>query len=382
MRLWDAGTRPQLVAAELAAPEPAGTVAISDGATATADGDVVRLERDDGTSAELTGHRGGSRALVLARGRAARHRVGRQHLILWDVESGRALRVLRGHFGTVSDARFSADGRWIVTAGPRSVGVWKAVDGELTRLLFGPEGRSPPRHLDDARSIVAGHRGGRRRLVRVPDLRRDPRAPRARGRAARGHGPRADARGARAVSGLKPAATLRRSAFQPPTRTRPSATRSGRSRRSPPPSGRATASRPCSARPAPGRRRRWRGSSRRPSARRSSSRTTRRSPRSSATSSASSSPRTRSSTSSRTTTTTSPRPTSAGRPLHREGLLAERRHRAAAAVSDLVPPYSPDTVVVASVSCIYGLGSPEEWRERVLILEMGEEHDRDAALAS
>src|SRR4051812_10905914 len=39
-----------------------------------------------------------------------------------------------------------------------------------------------------------------------------------------------------------------------------------------------------------------------------------------------------------------------------------------------------DVVVVASVSCIYGLGSPEEWRERVLILEVGEEHDRDAAL--
>src|SRR5688500_10064155 len=39
-----------------------------------------------------------------------------------------------------------------------------------------------------------------------------------------------------------------------------------------------------------------------------------------------------------------------------------------------------DVVVVASVSCIYGLGSPEEWRERVLILEVGEEHDRDLVL--
>jgi len=39
-----------------------------------------------------------------------------------------------------------------------------------------------------------------------------------------------------------------------------------------------------------------------------------------------------------------------------------------------------DVVVVASVSCIYGLGSPEEWRERVLILEVGEEHDRDGVL--
>ena len=37
-------------------------------------------------------------------------------------------------------------------------------------------------------------------------------------------------------------------------------------------------------------------------------------------------------------------------------------------------------VVVASVSCIYGLGSPEEWRERVLVLEVGAEHDRDELL--
>ncbi|HUJ56258.1 MAG TPA: excinuclease ABC subunit UvrB, partial [Gaiellaceae bacterium] len=39
-----------------------------------------------------------------------------------------------------------------------------------------------------------------------------------------------------------------------------------------------------------------------------------------------------------------------------------------------------DVVVVASVSCIYGLGSPEEWRERMIYLEVGAEHDRDALL--
>jgi excinuclease ABC subunit B len=39
-----------------------------------------------------------------------------------------------------------------------------------------------------------------------------------------------------------------------------------------------------------------------------------------------------------------------------------------------------DVVVVASVSCIYGLGSPEEWRERMIYIEVGEEHDRDLLL--
>jgi excinuclease ABC subunit B len=39
-----------------------------------------------------------------------------------------------------------------------------------------------------------------------------------------------------------------------------------------------------------------------------------------------------------------------------------------------------DVVVVASVSCIYGLGSPEEWRERMIYVEVGEEQDRDLLL--
>jgi excinuclease ABC subunit B len=39
-----------------------------------------------------------------------------------------------------------------------------------------------------------------------------------------------------------------------------------------------------------------------------------------------------------------------------------------------------DTVIVASVSCIYGLGSPEEYEQRVVFLNVGEEHDRDFVL--
>src|SRR5438093_2046847 len=39
-----------------------------------------------------------------------------------------------------------------------------------------------------------------------------------------------------------------------------------------------------------------------------------------------------------------------------------------------------DVLVVASVSCIYGLGSPEEWRDRMIDLEIGVEDDRDLCL--
>src|SRR5438094_201998 len=39
-----------------------------------------------------------------------------------------------------------------------------------------------------------------------------------------------------------------------------------------------------------------------------------------------------------------------------------------------------DAIIVASVSCIYGLGSPEEYEKRIVFLTVGEEADRDLVL--
>src|ERR1700753_307547 len=39
-----------------------------------------------------------------------------------------------------------------------------------------------------------------------------------------------------------------------------------------------------------------------------------------------------------------------------------------------------DTIIVASVSCIYGLGSPEEYKEKVVAIAAGESQDRDLML--
>src|SRR4051794_17695972 len=39
-----------------------------------------------------------------------------------------------------------------------------------------------------------------------------------------------------------------------------------------------------------------------------------------------------------------------------------------------------DVVIVASVSCIYGLGSPEEYEKKVVFLNVGEDADRDLVL--
>ena len=51
------------------------------------------------------------------------------------------------------------------------------------------------------------------------------------------------------------------------------------------------------------------------------------------------------------------------------------RHSATAALFE-----RRDVIIVASVSCIYGLGSPEDYRDLMLSLREGQSYDRDAIL--
>ena len=61
--------------------------------------------------------------------------------IVWDAETGERRRAaLRGHGAVVSDAGFSSDGRWIVTAGPGRAGLWEVRTGDLLSLLDGHDG--------------------------------------------------------------------------------------------------------------------------------------------------------------------------------------------------------------------------------------------------
>lgn len=163
VKVWDAGTRPDLMPTDLPAPEPPTTAATSpDGqATATATGRAIRLERANGSASDLIGHRLRVTSVSFSPDGKRLLSASRDHdVILWDVATGKQLRVLRGHFNTVSDARFSPDARWIATAGPRSVGLWRADDGDLVRLLFGPVGPfTAAAFLPDSRTIVASSAG-------------------------------------------------------------------------------------------------------------------------------------------------------------------------------------------------------------------------------
>jgi WD40 repeat protein len=161
IRFWDAGTAPDLVEARVRSPSPPKLETSSrDGRrSARADGSIVRLT-GDGT-AELVGHSDrvtsvafspdGNRLVSASRDNDA---------ILWDARNGKLLRVLRAHFGPVFDARFSPDGRWIVTAGPISVGLWNASNGTFIRYLRGAPKPRVAGFQDDSRTVVAVSKDG------------------------------------------------------------------------------------------------------------------------------------------------------------------------------------------------------------------------------
>lgn len=91
--------------------------------------------------------------------------------------SGRELYTLVGHFGTVEAVSFSPDGRWLVTAGPRTAIVWQAATGEWLAPGFYLRGhklmfRGRPAHLTSASFSPDGTRivtASLDRTVRVYD---------------------------------------------------------------------------------------------------------------------------------------------------------------------------------------------------------------------
>ena len=59
--------------------------------------------------------------------------------MVWNAKTGKLLEegLLRGHGAIVSDAGFSSDGRWIVTAGPGRAALWEVRTGKLLTFLDG-----------------------------------------------------------------------------------------------------------------------------------------------------------------------------------------------------------------------------------------------------
>ncbi len=79
---------------------------------------------------------------------------------IWGVSDGRTRWVL-GHIAVVHDASFSQDGRWIVTAGPQRVVLWEMATGKQVLRLQGGKGQFlAARFSADGRSILTANADG------------------------------------------------------------------------------------------------------------------------------------------------------------------------------------------------------------------------------
>jgi WD40 repeat protein len=177
VRIWVAQLQPPLVPARFTpAPRPGHD------ARATLKGAVVALRihgreltlrghRDDVSSVEVS--RDGSRVVTASVDGDVR---------IWDARTGKSMTALVGHVGTVFDASFSPNGRWVVTGGPTAAGLWDATTGERIYFLQGHGGpvraaafTSPTRIVtsgaDGVRAYLCDICGGLKRLLSLAERR-------------------------------------------------------------------------------------------------------------------------------------------------------------------------------------------------------------------
>ena len=141
-------------------------------ATASADFTARIWDVRTGSSHELAGHTGVLNALAFNRGGSLLATAGGDNDVrVWNGVSGKEVAVLRIHSGAVTDVAFSADGRWLASAGPLAAGIWETRKHGTWPALpqYLVRGSAPPR-LDHVAfsprgwQLLTGWRNGAVRL--------------------------------------------------------------------------------------------------------------------------------------------------------------------------------------------------------------------------
>lgn len=75
---------------------------------------------------------------------------------LWEVETGRELKTLKGDFGVVSSVAFSADGKWLASGSLHTIKLWETATGkELKTFTAGPGGISSVLFSTDGKMLAS-----------------------------------------------------------------------------------------------------------------------------------------------------------------------------------------------------------------------------------
>jgi WD40 repeat protein len=161
-RVWDPEPEPRMhVIGHGPIPDPGPRVAEVAGRRATVRGRVV-VVRDLRSRSEVTlqGHkdlvtsvhfdRSGQRLVTTSADGDA---------IVWDAGSGARLQLLRGNAQATNDAGFSPDGRWVVTAGPFSAGLWRWDDPSTHMFIRNTDRPLKARFADNHRIVTVARDG-------------------------------------------------------------------------------------------------------------------------------------------------------------------------------------------------------------------------------
>ena len=163
VRLWDPGSSVALQPSGVEGPPVPGKRATSHSGDviATVAGSVVRLRSLDGERT-LRGHTDLVNTVAFSPDDRLLVTAGRDHdVIVWDVASGELVhRFPEAQSASVADARFSPDGRWIVTAGPISARLWNVADGRPLAYLYGPKSLIAAGFEADSRTVVTREEDG------------------------------------------------------------------------------------------------------------------------------------------------------------------------------------------------------------------------------
>ncbi len=140
-------------------------------ATASEDSTARIWDVRTGASRELIGHTAALIAVAFNNdGSRLATTSADTNIRIWNGRTGAEVAVLSGHSGGVNDVVFSADGRWVASAGPLAAGIWQARKSgpwpdEPLYYVYGNAQRSPPRLDHVAFSpkgwrLLTGWRGG------------------------------------------------------------------------------------------------------------------------------------------------------------------------------------------------------------------------------
>ena len=88
---------------------------------------------------------------------------------VWNLETGKAIRILEGHWGWVKSLIISQDGKTLISASYKEIRIWNLATGEPIQVLNGHFNLINAIALSqDGQTLISGGEDGNIHIWRIP----------------------------------------------------------------------------------------------------------------------------------------------------------------------------------------------------------------------